>query len=125
MRLLVFLTALLMAGILPQDPVIGTWTGTSICQVKNSSCRDEIVVFHFAHGNGNDTYIVRADKIVNGKAIDMGELDFIYNRVGHTLTCAFASGTWVLVVDSTHIDGTLTTPDKVLYKKLTLTRQKD
>jgi hypothetical protein len=134
-----YLTVLLLAGILfttsqsgrpshiqqnagLEDSLIGNWTGTSKCEVKNSPCRDENVVFHFAKGSGADHYKVSADKIVNGQAINMGELDFALNRATHTLTCTIPSGTWVLVVNKWHIDGTLTTADKVLFRKLSLTK---
>ena len=105
-----------------EDSLIGDWTGTSKCQVRNSPCRDENVIFHFSPGNGADLYKVRADKIVNGQAVDMGELDFKLERGAHRLTCTFPNGTWVLVVDKNHIDGTLTTPDKVLFRKLSLSK---
>ena len=55
----------------------------------------------------------------------MGELDFTLNRATQTLTCVFAGGTWVLKIDKTHIDGTLTTPGNVLYKKLSISRTSD
>lgn len=121
-----YLTTLLFAGLCmtasQENPLIGNWTGTSLCQVKGSPCRDENVVFHFSPVNGTGHYKVRADKIVNGQEVDMGELEFTLDKAAHTLTCVFSNGTWVLVVDKKHIDGTLTTPDKVLYRKLSLSK---
>ena len=105
-----------------EDSLLGNWTGTSICQVKSSPCRDENVVFHFSPGNGPNQYKVDADKIVNGQQVNMGELDFILNPSTHTLTCLFPNGTWVLVVNKRHMEGTLTTTDKVLYRKLSLSK---
>lgn len=141
MRTPVYLTPLLFAGIFltaapgarssnpfrqkarQTDSLLGNWTGTSLCQVKNSPCHDENVVFHFLPGIGPDKYKVSADKIVDGKLVNMGELDFTFNRATNTLTCVFSNGTWVLVVNKTHMDGTLTTTDKVLYRKLSLSRR--
>jgi hypothetical protein len=105
-----------------QDPLLGDWSGTSLCQVKNSPCHDEKVVFHFAPGASAGLYKVKADKIVNGQLDNMGELDFTLNRATNTLTCVLPNGTWLLVVDKKHIEGTLTTPDKVLYRKLSLAK---
>lgn len=105
-----------------EDSLIGNWVGTSICQVRDSPCRDENVVFHIAAGNGANQYKVRADKIVKGQPIDMGELDFKFAPATQTLTCTTPSGTWVLVVNDRHIDGTLTNADKVLYRKLSLAK---
>jgi hypothetical protein len=105
-----------------EDSLIGNWTGTSSCQIKNSSCRDENVVFHISLGSGANHYRINADKIVNGQVINMGELDFLFDKASHTLTCGIPTGTWVLVVNKRHIDGTLTTPDKLLFRKLSLSR---
>jgi hypothetical protein len=105
-----------------EDSLTGNWTGTSTCQVKNSSCRDENVVFHIAPGKAANQYRVRADKIVDGRMIDMGDLDFTINRATQTLTCASANGTWVLVVNKRRIEGTLTTSDNVLFRKLSLSK---
>ena len=103
------------------DSLTGKWTGTSICQTRNSSCRDENVVFYISPAGG-ESYKIRADKIVNGQAIDMGELDFVFDQAAHTLTCKFSAGTWVLVVGNRHIEGSLTTPEKVLFKRLSLSK---
>lgn len=105
-----------------QDPLLGDWAGTSLCQVKNSPCHDESVVFHVAPGAAAGLYKIKADKIVNGQLVNMGDLDFTLNRTTNTLTCVFPNGTWVLVVDKKHIEGTLTTPDRVLYRKLSLSK---
>jgi hypothetical protein len=37
--------------------LIGTWKGTSICQVKNSPCHDENVVYHISKNKGVDTFL--------------------------------------------------------------------
>ena len=107
-----------------EDLLVGDWTGTSKCQVKNSACHDENVVYHISEGNGADLYKIDADRIVDGKAVDMGELDFKFDKGSHTLTCVYPQGRWVLVVNKTHIDGTLTTPDNVLFRKLSLSKTK-
>ncbi|MDP4218672.1 MAG: hypothetical protein Q8927_20940 [Bacteroidota bacterium] len=140
MQPLIHLNALLIAGLLAlapcitrtsptdqrsatrQDPLIGDWIGTSICQLKNSPCHDENVVFHFSPANVADHYRVKADKIVNGQPDFMGELDFLFDKATQTLTCAIPSGTWVLKRKQSHIDGTLTTPDNILFRKLTLSK---
>ena len=125
MRFLQFLWVFALTSIIQanqDDTLVGNWTGTSICQAKNTACKDENVVFHILKGNTADLFRVDADKIVDGKAIDMGELDFTLNKATHTLTCVYPGGTWVLVAKGTHIDGTLTMRDNVLFKKLSLTR---
>ena len=62
------------------DPILGTWKGTSICQVKNSSCNDEAVVCHISKGAAPNAYRFVMNKIINNAEVSMGELDFIYNN---------------------------------------------
>jgi len=57
----------------------GVWKGTSLCQVKNSPCHDEIVVYHISKDSSGKSYEMIANKIVNGKEVDMGTLRFTYD----------------------------------------------
>jgi stress response protein SCP2 len=57
----------------------GVWKGTSLCQVKNSPCHDEIVVYHISKDSTGKSYEVIANKIVNGKEEYMGTLSFTYD----------------------------------------------
>ncbi|HEY6062544.1 MAG TPA: hypothetical protein VIV35_02985 [Chitinophagaceae bacterium] len=67
--------------------LIGTWKGTSICQIKPSACHDEIAVYHVSKGEKPGIYHIVANKIVNGKEEDMGVDDFIFNPADHSLFC--------------------------------------
>jgi len=57
----------------------GIWKGTSLCQVKNSPCHDEIVVYHISKDSTGRSYEVIANKVVDGKEEYMGTLLFTYN----------------------------------------------
>ena len=57
----------------------GVWKGTSLCQIKNSPCHDEIVVYHISKNNNGQSYQVQANRIVNGQEQDMGTLVFTYD----------------------------------------------
>ena len=57
----------------------GVWKGTSLCQVKNSPCHDETVVYHISKDTTGKTYQMQASKIVNGKEQDMGTLSLTYD----------------------------------------------
>lgn len=57
----------------------GTWKGTSLCQVKNSPCHDEIVVYHISKDSTGKSYEVIANKIVDGKEEYMGTIPFTYD----------------------------------------------
>jgi len=65
----------------------GIWKGTSLCQMKNSSCHDEIVVYHISRDSTGKSYEVIGNKIVNGKEENMGTLSFTYNDQQKTFVC--------------------------------------
>ena len=104
-----------------QTNVIGDWSGESICQVKNSPCHDEKVVYHISKGSGPDRIVVDADKIVDGKPENMGTLDFKYDAKDETLVSE-QYGHWVFYIKGNKMDGTLTNTDGTLYRKVSLTK---
>lgn len=104
-----------------QTPLTGDWSGESICQVKNSPCHDEKVVYHIAKGSGPDDYLVEADKIVNGQAEGMGRLNFKYDAKAATLTSE-EHGHWLFYIKGSKMDGTLTTAEGTLFRKISLTK---
>jgi len=59
--------------------LVGDWKGTSLCQVKNSPCHDENVVYHISKICSGDSYQIDASKIIDGKENDMGTLNFSFN----------------------------------------------
>ena len=58
----------------------GVWKGTSLCQVKNSPCHDEIVVYHISKDSTGKSYDMIANKIVDGKEVYMGTISFTYDN---------------------------------------------
>ena len=59
--------------------LIGTWKGTSICQVKPSACNDEIAAYHISKGSLPNTYHIIGNKVVNGVEEYMGEYDYSFD----------------------------------------------
>ncbi len=104
-----------------QTQLFGDWSGDSICQVKNSPCHDENVVYHISKGDGPDLVVVNADKIVDGKAENMGTLDFKYDAKAKTLVSE-SYGHWVFYIKDNKMDGTLTKADGTLFRKISLTK---
>jgi hypothetical protein len=103
--------------------LVGDWKGESKCQVKNSPCHDEIVVYHIKKENEPDKFKVDADKIVNGQPVNMGTLDFIYDQKDQTFTCVFKNGTFKFIIKDNRMDGTLITTDNVLYRRISLKKE--
>src|SRR6478672_8928017 len=59
--------------------IVGTWSGSSVCSDRQAapSCNDEKVVYEIKASSGKpDTVLVAADKIVDGKRVSMGDLEF-------------------------------------------------
>jgi len=106
-----------------QDSISGTWKGTSICQVKDSPCHDEVAIYHAIKAEGN-TYRFQMNKMVNGKEEEMGETVFTYDTNNKTLdgvtTSAKGKGLWHFVVKGNTIHGTLTVENNVLYRLIDL-----
>jgi len=99
----------------------GTWKGSSICQLKNSPCHDETVVYHISKNKNADSFYIKANKIVNGKEEEMGILPFVYNRKTNQLSST-AYGTWTFNVEADKLEGTLFVRGD-LYRKIMVKKQ--
>ena len=106
-------------GVIKIDTLlIGTWNGTSICQIKNSPCHDETVVYHISKNRGVDTFYINGSKIVNGVEEEMGILPFVYNKKTNQLTST-AYGIWTFNIEGAKLEGTLLSHGD-LYRKIIL-----
>jgi len=111
------------------DPIAGTWKGTSICQVKDSPCHDEIAIYHAIKIPGQKSYKFQMNKMVNGKEEEMGPLVFLYNDTSKTLTAVNqarngSKSFWKFTVkDNKTIHGTLTIDGNTLYRVIDLHKE--
>ena len=65
---------------------------------------------------------VRADKIVDGKAITMGSGPWRYDKAKQTLSMESPQRVWLLKIKGKQIQGTLTESGGVLFRRMTLTK---
>jgi hypothetical protein len=77
--LLTTIALMLITFISTAQTLTGNWKGSSICQIKNSPCHDEKVIYHISKKEGNNSYQIIANKIIEGKEIDMGTLFFSFD----------------------------------------------
>ena len=87
----------------------GVWKGTALCQIKNSPCKDEIVVYRIKKNSSGTGYEMNAYKIVNGKEDYMGPLPFTYEdkqKVFVSIDSA-RNDRWVFKVTGNTMKGTL------------------
>jgi hypothetical protein len=87
----------------------GMWKGTSLCQVKNSPCHDEIVVYHISKDNTGESYEMIANKIINGKEEYMGTIPFTYNEQQKVYVSidSVANARWEFKITGNAMKGTL------------------
>ena len=96
--------------------LLGTWKGSSICQIKNSACHDESVVYRISKNKGVDSFYINAGKLINGAEQEMGILPFTYNKRTNQLVST-AYGIWTLKIEPGKMEGTLFVHGD-LYRKI-------
>jgi len=100
---------------------IGVWRGDSICTTTAPSCHNEKVVYHIEAIAGQpDSVMIRADKIVDGKAITMGSGPWQYDKSRRTLSWQSGERLWLLTIKGKQMEGTLTMSDNTVFRKMTL-----
>src|SRR6266849_5859240 len=87
------------------DSPMGVWRGESACAGDAASCKDEKVVYYIeAVADKPDSVFIRADKIVDGKAITMGSGPWEFNRAKHTLWWQTAQRLWLLTINGKRME---------------------
>jgi hypothetical protein len=109
-------------GIAGESALGGDWRGDSICVVRESACRDEESLYHLSQDKEKPgRFLMKGDKIVDGKPVTMGTVGCGYDLKTHTLECAMPSGGAVrLLVQGSEMHGTMTLADKTEWRKITL-----
>jgi hypothetical protein len=107
----------------------GTWTGTSKCVGNRPACKDETVVYRFVPISGEPAKVrLLADKILEGKRVPMGRLDFTV--AGNRLECDFQRGTthglWEFQLAGDTMEGTLVVlPSRETARRVSVHRVTD
>jgi hypothetical protein len=94
----------------------GTWRGTSVCLVRPSACKDEIVVYRIAPTKAADSLTMDARRIVRGEEQEMGVLTCRFTSPNGPLTCAIPQGTWQFRVLNDSLVGELRLPDNTKFR---------
>lgn len=107
----------------PANPV-GTWRGTSLCLVRPSPCKDEVVVYRIARANAADSLTLDGRKIVQGEEQEMGVLTCRFTSPDGPLTCAMPQGTWLFRVRGDSLVGELRLSDSTRYRDVRTARSR-
>ena len=108
-RSIVLLFILVFGKNVTAQSIEGTWKGTSLCQIKNSPCHDEVVVYYVSKDSTGKSYEVIANKIVNGKEDSMGAISFTYDAQKKVFVSvdSVRNGRWEFKVTGNTMKGTL------------------
>jgi hypothetical protein len=102
----------------------GVWRGESICVQQGTACNNEQVVYYIdAIPNHLDQVQIRADKIVNGKAVTMGSGPWAFDADHQTLKWETPHQVWLLSIHGPRMQGNLTLSDGTLVRKMTLQKE--
>jgi hypothetical protein len=127
MIILLVATCLLAPGAFAQAPAaardpVGVWRGRSVCLVRPSACKDEIVVYRITGVNGSDSLSIDARKIVNGREEEMGVLGCRFTAAGARLTCTMPNGVWHFAIHGDSLTGELRLPDNTKFRDVRTVR---
>ena len=116
----------------PVDEIVGTWRGKSACVDRQAApaCTDEEVIYEIVAKPGQpDSVTLNADKVVEGKRVPMGPLDFTHEATSRSWTSELNTprmhALWRLSVSGTTLSGTLTLlPSKAVVRRVDLRKDK-
>jgi hypothetical protein len=101
----------------PRTPLLGTWSGTSLCTDLWPACHDEQVVYHFKPANAADGVTIEAYKVVGGKELFMGPLDGHVDFQAQVVRADFDNGRvkshWVYHWSGRQMHGTASSDGKI------------
>jgi hypothetical protein len=97
------------------DPV-GTWRGTSLCQVRRSPCRDENVVYRITPTSTRDSLSLDARKIVNAAEEEMGVIPCRLDAPSAQIRCTMPNGVWHFTIRGDSLVGDLRLPDGTKFR---------
>jgi len=114
------------------DEIVGTWSGSSICVDRQAApaCNDERVVYEISASPGKpDTVTARADKVVDGKRLSMGVLEFTHDAKSGSWTSELETprvhALWRVTVNGAMLTGTLTLlPSRAVVRRIDLRKDK-
>ncbi len=102
---------------------VGTWRGESKCQTDAPACHDEQVVYTISViPDRVDAYLVRADKVVDGQVITMGQGPWAWDAKQQTLTFGPSERVWRMTEHGDRMDAVLTLADGSVFRRMSLTR---
>jgi hypothetical protein len=102
-----------------QTSLPGNWYGDSVCQVKDSPCKTEKVVYRIIQmDDAGGKFLMQADKIINEKPEFMGVIEFEFDAASKILTGKYRDSVWKFTIKDKEMEGTLTLADGTIYRRI-------
>jgi hypothetical protein len=108
----------------PTANPVGVWRGTSLCRVRPSPCKDEIVVYRITRVNASDSLSLDGRRIVNGQEEEMGVLGCRSAASGAQITCTMPNGVWRFTIRGDSLVGELRSPNNTKYRDVSTARSR-
>lgn len=104
--------------------LLGSWKGTSLCQVKPSPCHDEVVVYHITTDSTKGLYNIRMNKIVSGEEEFMADIPATFEAKTHKLVGTMKGyPAWQFRVSGRKLAGKLFLQDGTIYRLIEVEKQ--
>jgi hypothetical protein len=108
----------------PRPDPVGTWRGTSLCQVRPSACHDESVVYRITRTTTRDSLALDGRKIVNAAEVEMGVLGCRLEATNARLTCPMSNGVWQFTIRGDSLLGELRLSDGIKVRDVRTARSR-
>jgi hypothetical protein len=108
----------------PAPNPVGVWRGTSLCRVRPSPCKDEMVVYRITRVNVSDSLLIDGRRIVKGQEEEMGVLDCRLGASGAQVTCTMPNGVWHFAVRGDSLVGELRLPNNTKFRDVNTARSR-
>jgi hypothetical protein len=94
-----------------------------LCTAAAPSCHDEKVAYYVeAVPDKPDSMFIRADRIVDGKAIAIGSGSRQHDRARHTLAWPTERQIWLLNIMGSRIEDTIALAGNIVVRRVSLRR---
>jgi hypothetical protein len=103
---------------------VGVWRGTSLCQIRPSSCNDETVVYRISRASSVDSVLINGRRVVNGQEVEMGALGCAFAPAGAQITCTIPSGVWRFTMRADSLTGELRSKDNTKLRDVRTVRSR-
>jgi hypothetical protein len=100
----------------------GNWYGDSVCQIKDSPCKTEKVIYRIIQMDESGKFAMQADKIIDEKPEYMGTIEFQFDQSNKTLNGKYRDSLWKFTITGQEMEGTLILADGTLYRRIKVTK---